>query len=143
MSQLERNLYTAKAHTTGGRDGGVSRTSDHRLEVKLTNPGAKGDGTNPEQLFAMGWSSCFLSAIKLAEAAKKLRLSPDTAVDAEVDLNTKDGKYYLAARLYVTLPDMEARSAQDLIDEAHRLRPYSRAVHGNIEVETKLAETVA
>ena len=91
ITQIEKVIYTAKAHTTGGREGGTSRTSDGRLDVKLTTPGAKGDGTNPEQLFAAGWSSCFLSAIKLEAAATKVKLPADAAVDAEVDLGATDG----------------------------------------------------
>src|SRR5437870_6206580 len=83
-------LYTAKAHTTGGREGGASRTSDGRLDVKLTVPGTPGDGTNPEQLFAAGWSACFLSAIKLVGAKMKVRIPADLAVDPEVDLCAGD-----------------------------------------------------
>src|SRR5262250_181051 len=83
-------LYTAKAHTTGGREGGASRTSDGRLEVKLSVPGAPGNGTNPEQLFAVGWSACFTSAMKIVAAQKKVKLPQDMAVDAEVDLCTGD-----------------------------------------------------
>src|SRR3954447_17956394 len=96
---IEKLLYTAKAHTTGGRDGGSSRTSDGRLDVKLTVPGMKGDGTNPEQLLAVGWSSCFLSAIKIVAARSKVMLPPDVAIDAEVDLGTTEGKYFIQARL--------------------------------------------
>src|SRR5271168_428838 len=81
-------LYTAKAHTTGGRDGGASRTSDGRLDVKFSVPGGPGTGTNPEQLFAAGWSACFIGAIKHVAAAKKVRLPADPTVDAEVDLLT-------------------------------------------------------
>jgi Ohr subfamily peroxiredoxin len=136
MSQVERVLYTAKTRTTGGRDGGSSRSSDGRLNVKLTTPGAKGDGTNPEQLFAAGWSSCFLSAIKLEAAAKKIRLPEDAAVDAEVDLGTTAGDYFLQARLNVSLPGIDPQTAQDLVDGAHRRCPYSKAVRGNIHVET-------
>jgi Ohr subfamily peroxiredoxin len=83
-------LYTAKAHTTGGREGGSSRTDDGRLDIKVSPPGTAGTGTNPEQLFAAGWSTCFLSAIKLAAAKKKVALS-DLAIDAEVDLGTAHG----------------------------------------------------
>jgi osmotically inducible protein OsmC len=139
ITQIEKVLYTAKAHTTGGRDGGSSRTSDGRLDVKLTSPGAKGDGTNPEQLFAAGWSSCFLSAIKLEAAAAKVRLPADAAVDAEVDLGATDGAYFLQARLNVSLPGVDREAAQELLDGAHRRCPYSKAVHGNIHVETNLA----
>jgi Ohr subfamily peroxiredoxin len=91
--QIEKVLYTANTHTTGGREGGASRTFDGRLDVKLTVPGTKGDGTNPEQLFAVGWPSCFLSVIKLAAARMKVKLPPDVVVDAEVDIGTTDGRF--------------------------------------------------
>src|SRR5215510_15351219 len=87
-TQSAKLLYTAKAHTTGGREGGASRTSDGRLDVKLSVPGTPGNGTNPEQLFAVGWSACFTSAIKVVAAQKKVRLPADFATDAEVDLCT-------------------------------------------------------
>ena len=138
ITQIEKVIYTAKAHTTGGREGGTSRTSDGRLDVKLTAPGAKGDGTNPEQLFAVGWSSCFLSAIKLEAAAKKVKLPADAAVDAEVDLGATDGEYFLQARLNVSLPGIDRQTARNLVDGAHRRCPYSKAVHGNINVVTSL-----
>ncbi|HYO26491.1 MAG TPA: organic hydroperoxide resistance protein [Lacipirellulaceae bacterium] len=138
VTQIEKVLYTAKAHTTGGRDGGASRTSDGRLDVKLTAPGARGEGTNPEQLFAAGWSSCFLSAIKLEAVAMKVRLPADVSVDAEVDLGTTDGAYFLQARLNVSLPGVDRGTAQMLVDGAHLRCPYSKAVHGNINVETTL-----
>src|SRR5262250_80313 len=86
-------LYTAKAHTTGGREGGASRTSDGRLDVKLSVPGAPGNGTNPEQLFAVGWSACFTSAIKLVASKMKAKLPAEFATDAEVDLSTGDDGY--------------------------------------------------
>src|SRR6187399_2593364 len=89
-TQSAKVLYTAKAHTTGGREGGASRTSDGRLDVKLSVPGAPGNGTNPEQLFAVGWSSCFLSAVKIVASQMKVRLQADPIIDAEVDLCTGD-----------------------------------------------------
>lgn len=140
FTQIEKVVYTAKAHTTGGREGGASRTSDGRLDVKLTTPGARGDGTNPEQLFAAGWSSCFLSAIKLVAAGAKVRLPPDVAVDAEVDLGTTDGRYFLQARLNVSLPGVDRETAQKLVDGAHVECPYSKATHGNISVVTNLID---
>ena len=140
ITQIEKVIYTAKAHTTGGREGGTSRTSDGRLDVKLTAPGAKGDGTNPEQLFAVGWSSCFLSAIKLEAAATKVKLPADVAVDAEVDLGTADGQYFLQARLNFSLAGAERQTAQNLVDGAHRRCPYSKAVHGNINVVTNVID---
>jgi Ohr subfamily peroxiredoxin len=143
MNAIQRVLYTAKAHTTGGREGGSSRTSDGRLDVKLTPPGAKGDGVNPEQLFAAGWSSCFLSAIKLEAAATKVRVPQDAAVDAEVDLGVTDGEYFLQARLNVSLPGIDRQTAQGLVDGAHRRCPYSKAVRGNISVVTNLVDGAA
>jgi lipoyl-dependent peroxiredoxin len=131
-------LYTAKAHTTGGRDGGASRTSDGRLDVKLSIPGTPGNGTNPEQLFAVGWSACFTSAIKHVTAIKKVRLPADLAVDAEVDLCTGGDGYYLQARLNVSLPGMERDVAQSIVDAAHQTCPYSKATRGNIDVAINL-----
>src|SRR5262249_52335048 len=106
MSQFEHVLYTARTHTTGGRDG-ASRTSDGRLDVKLSSPGSADSGTNPEQLFAAGWSACFLSALAVAAGQRKVALPPDRAIDAEVDLGTNDGGYLLPARLHVSLPWMQ------------------------------------
>lgn len=134
MTQLDKILYTARTHTTGGRDGGASRTDDGRLEVKLSSPGTPGTGTNPEQLFAAGWSTCFLSAMKLVAGKKKITLPIDAAIDAEVDLGLDHGDYGLAARLNVSLPGMEAGAAQALVEAAHQVCPYSRATRGNINV---------
>ncbi len=138
MIHLEKVLYTAKTHTTGGRDGGASRTSDGHLDVKLSTPGTTGGGTNPEQLFAAGWSACFLSAIKLTARKMKLTLPPDPAVDAEVDLGPAGDGYALAARLNVSLPGVDRDVANRLLEAAHQVCPYSRATHGNIEVVTNL-----
>ena len=114
-------------------EGGASRTDDGRLDVKVSPPGTAGTGTNPEQLFAAGWSTCFLSAIKIAAGKKKVALPPDVAIDAEVDLGTTRGAYGLAARLNVSLPGLEREVAQALVDAAHQLCPYSNATRGNIE----------
>jgi len=137
MKQVDKVLYTAKAHTTGGRDG-ASRTSDGRLDVKLSTPGTAGVGTNPEQLFAAGWSACFMSAIALAASQKKVALPPDRAIDAEVDLGTNDGGYLLRARLNVNLPGLQRKVALDLVDAAHQICPYSKATRGNIDVTINL-----
>jgi Ohr subfamily peroxiredoxin len=140
VTPIDKVLYTAKAHTIGGREGGVSRTSDGRLDVRLTTPGAKGDGTNPEQLLAVGWSSCFLSAIKIEAGKTKVQLPADAFVDAEVDLGTTDGHYFIQARLNVSLPGIDRQTAQRLVDGAHLRCPYSKATHGNIKVETNLID---
>jgi Ohr subfamily peroxiredoxin len=133
----EKVLYTAKLHTTGGRDG-ASRSSDGRLDIKLSTPGTPGSGTNPEQLFAAGWSACFLSAIGLVAGKRKIALPPDSAIDAEVDLCITGGEFFLRARLNVSLPGLEREVAQALVDAAHQTCPYSKATRGNIEVATTL-----
>ena len=137
MTPIDKVLYTAKTHTTGGRDG-ASRTSDGRLDVKLSTPGTAGGGTNPEQLFAAGWSACFMSALALAAGQQKVALPPDRAIDAEVDLGTNDGGYQLRARLNVSLPGLQPKVAQALVDAAHQLCPYSKATRGNIDVTINL-----
>ncbi len=130
--------YTAVAHTTGGRDGGASRSSDGRLDIKLTFPGTPGNGTNPEQLLAAGWSACFLTNIKIAGGKKKVTVSPEAAVDAEVDLCSTDDGFVLQARLNVSLPGLNRDVAQSLIDIAHQNCPYSKATRGNIDVVINL-----
>jgi len=137
-TQPVKVLYTAKAHTTGGREGGASRTSDGRLDVKLSVPGTPGNGTNPEQLFAVGWSACFTSAIKVVAAQKKVKLPVDMATDAEVDLCTGDDGYFLQARLNVSLPGVDRQVAQAILDGAHYTCPYSKATRGNIDVAINL-----
>ena len=137
-TQPVKLLYTAKAHTTGGREGGASRTSDGRLDVKLTVPGTPGNGTNPEQLFAVGWSACFTSAIKVVAAKMKVKLPPDMAIDSEVDLCTGHDGYFLQARLNVSLPGLERQVAQSILDGAHQTCPYSKATRGNIGVAINL-----
>src|SRR5215212_4275255 len=125
MSTLQKVLYTAKTHTTGGRDGS-SQSSDGRLDVKLSSPGTPGTGTNPEQLFAAGWSACFIGAMGVAAAQRKVTLPADRAVDAEVDLGTNDGGYLLRARLNVSLPGLDPEVAREIADAAHQICPYSK-----------------
>ena len=137
IEKMEKVLYTAKTHTTGGRDG-ASKSSDGRLEVKLTSPGKPGDGTNPEQMFAAGWSACFLGALAAVASKQKITLPDDRAIDAEVDLGTKDSGYLIRARLNVSLPGMDQAEAKALVEAAHQVCPYSKATRGNIEVEVKL-----
>jgi len=130
-------LYTGKTHTTGGRDGS-SASSDGRLAISLSSPGSNGKGTNPEQLFAAGWSACFIGAIGLAAAKNKITLPADLAVDTAVDLCLKDGEYSLQARLNVSLPGLSPEVARSLTDAAHQTCPYSKATRGNIPVEINL-----
>jgi len=126
-------IYTAKTHTTGGR-AGTSRSDDGRLDVKLSIPGTPGTGTNPEQLFAAGWSACFEGAMGVAARKMKIALPAETAIDAEVDLCSNDGAYFLQARLNVSLPGLNREVAQALVDAAHQTCPYSKATRGNIDV---------
>lgn len=137
MSQLEKVLYTAKTHTTGGRDG-ASQSSDGRLDIKLSSPGTGGSGTNPEQLFAAGWSACFMSAIGLAAQKMNVDLPANRAIDTEIDLGNGEGGYFLRARLNVSLPGLEREVAQSLVDAAHQTCPYSKATRGNIDVAINL-----
>ena len=147
MSQLDERrttphdgkvVYTARTHTTGGRENGVSRSSDGRLDVKLSVPGSARIGTNPEQLFAAGWSACFESAIGLAARKRKIVLPADLAIDAEVDLKQADGAYVLGTRLNVSLPGVARDVAEALVEEAHQICPYSKATRGNINVAVNL-----
>ncbi|MCY1232272.1 Organic hydroperoxide resistance protein OhrB [compost metagenome] len=137
MSEAEKVLYTGKTHTTGGRDG-ASRSDDGRLDVKLSSPGGSRPGTNPEQLFAAGWSACFIGAIGLAAGQMTVALPADLAVDTEVDLRNRDGGYFLQARLNVSLPGVDADVARQLVDAAHQTCPYSKATRGNIDVTINL-----
>ena len=123
MTEIEKIIYTAKTHTSGGREGGVSRSSDGRLDVKFTSPGAPGSGTNPEQMFAAGWSACFISAMKIAAGKMKVDLPADLAIDTEVDVGTTHAAYGLAARLNVSLPGMEREVAQRLVEATDQLCP--------------------
>src|SRR3979411_3051429 len=111
--------YTARTHTSGGRRGGVSRSDDGRLDVKFSAPGVPGTGTNPEQLFAAGWSACFISAMGLVANKMKVKLPADAAVDAEIDLCNYGDIYFLRARLNVSLPGLEREVAQAIVDAAH------------------------
>jgi lipoyl-dependent peroxiredoxin len=138
MSRIDKVVYTGKTHTTGGRDG-VARSDDGRLDIELSPPGGHGAGTNPEQLFAAGWSACFIGAMGRAARDKQVALPVDTAVDAEIDLGTGDGGFFLQARLTVGLPGLPREVAQEVIDAAHQLCPYSKMSRGNIDVSITLA----
>jgi lipoyl-dependent peroxiredoxin len=137
FAQPENVQYTAKTHTTGGRDG-ASRSSDGRLDIKHSSPGKPGNGTNPEQLFAAGWSACFIGAMALGAAKMKVKLPPDTAIDAEVDLCNIEGQYFLQARLSISLPGLDRETAQALMEFGQRNCPYSKATKGNIATRYQL-----
>ena len=133
MTTPHQVLYTGKTHTTGGRSG-EARSDDGRLNLALTPPGAPGAGTNPEQLFAAGWSACFIGAMGRAARAAGVALPADVAVDAEVDLVQVGEGFQLAARLQVSLPGLDAVVARSIVDGAHQLCPYSKATRGNVPV---------
>jgi Ohr subfamily peroxiredoxin len=141
MKAAVKVVYTAKVHTTGGRDGGVARSDDDRLHIGLSAPGSRGAGTNPEQLLAAGWSACFEGAIGIAARQLKVVPPPEMAVDAEVDLCGNGGSYFLRARLNVSLPGLSSEVGSNLIASAHRICPYSKATRGNIDVLIALVES--
>ena len=138
MNWITKVVYTAKTETIGGRDNGASRSSDGLLDIRLSTPGSARIGTNPEQLFAAGWSASFANAIAFAVSKRKIALPAKVSIDAEVDLNLGEGGYFLGARLNVRLPGLERNVAKDLVEEAQEICPYSKAIRGNIEVTIKL-----
>ena len=138
MTDLEKVLYTARTHTTGGRENGASRSSDGRLDIRLSTPGTPRVGTNPEQLFAAGWSACFEGAMGVVARKMQITLPDDTAIDAEVDLCMNAGAYFIKARLNVILPGMEREIAQALVDASDQTCPYSKAIRGNVDVTIKV-----
>jgi Ohr subfamily peroxiredoxin len=133
-----KTLYTAEVHTIGGREG-AARSSDGQLDIKLSPPGINRPGTNPEQLFAAGWSACFESALGLAARQAGVQLPADTAIDAEVDLNQGDDGYFLTARLNVSIPGIQDDVAQSLVDAAHATCPYSKMAKSGIDAKVSLA----
>jgi osmotically inducible protein OsmC len=139
-TKLDKVLYTAHAHTTGGREG-KSASDDGKLSVTLAPPkelGGNGNGTNPEQLFAAGYSACFLGAMKHVAGLKKITVPADTTIDASVDIGPIPAGFGIAAQLKISLPGLDRAMAQDLIDTAHGVCPYSNATRGNIEVTLTL-----
>ena len=137
-AELRKVLYTAKVHITGGREGRAN-SSDGRLNISLSAPGGPGNGTNPEQLFAAGWSACFIGAMKHNASGLKIALPADLAVDAEVDLGTGESGFQLQARLHVSLPGLTPEEAKTVVEAAHQTCPYSKATRGNIKVEIHVA----
>ncbi len=138
MSPASKVVYTAKVETSGGREFGTARSADGVLDIRLSTPGSARIGTNPEQLFAAGWSACFESAIALAAGKAKIPLPAKASIHAEVDLNLGEDGYFLSARLDVSLPGLEHNAAKALVDEAHRICPYSKAMRSNVDVTIRL-----
>ncbi len=140
-TQLDKVIYTAKAHTTGGREG-RSVTDDGLLDVKLAPPkelGGKGGATNPEQLFAAGYSACFMGALKHVAGIKKVAVPDDASIDASVDIGPIPQGFGIAVQMVIRLPGLDRAVAQDLVNTAHQVCPYSNAPRGNIEVSLTLA----
>jgi lipoyl-dependent peroxiredoxin len=143
---IKSAVYTAHAHTTGGRTG-TSKTDDGRLEVTLDTPkamgGNDGPGTNPEQLFAAGYSACFLGALKAVARGEKVKVPDETTIDASVSFgeNANEGAkgYNIAVELKVTLPGFDKAQAEDLVHKAHEVCPYSNATRGNVDVTLTVA----
>jgi len=138
-TRADRAIYTGKTHTIGDRSGGVSRSTDRRLDIRFSSPGSIGNGTNPEQLFAAGWSACFMGAMKIAAGKMKVKFPVDAEIDAEVDLLQEDEEYSLQARLHVTLPGVNNEVAKAIADAAHQICPYSKTIQGNIKVTITIA----
>lgn len=136
--QNEKLLYTAHTHVVGGREHGAARSSDGALDVTLSTPGSGRPGTNPEQLFAAGWSACFEGAIAHVARVGRITLPAEPEIDAEVDLNMADDGFFLRARLNVSLPGLDRAVAEQLVEEAHKACPYSKATRGNIDVTVTL-----
>jgi lipoyl-dependent peroxiredoxin len=139
-TKLDKVLYTAHAHTTGGRDG-RSVSDDGLLDVKLSPPkamGGAGTATNPEQLFAAGYSACFMGALKHVAGMKNLSVPADASINASIDIGPIPAGFGISARLAISLPGMDRAVAQDLVDTAHQVCPYSNATRGNIDVELTL-----
>jgi osmotically inducible protein OsmC len=135
-----KTIYTARVHTLGGREG-AARSSDNHLDIKLSTPGTNRPGTNPEQLFAAGWSACFEGALGLVAKQAGIQLPSETAIDAEVRLNVDDAEgYFLTARLKVSIPGIPEEIAQSLIEKAHETCPYSKMARGGIEASVALAQ---
>jgi len=146
MSSIKSAVYTAHAHTTGGRTG-TSKTDDGRLAVTLDTPAAMGGndgpGTNPEQLFAAGYSACFLGAIKAVARGEKIKVPDETTIDAFVSFgeNANEGAkgFNIAVELKVTLPGFSKEDAEALVHKAHEVCPYSNATRGNVDVKLTVA----
>lgn len=135
---ISKVLYTGKVWVTGGREG-QAKSSDGRLEISLSIPGTSGLGTNPEQLFAAGWSACFIGAMKINASILQIPLPAETSVNAEVDLASGDDGYSLQARLAVNLPGLTVEQAKTVVEAAHQTCPYSKATRGNIGVEISIS----
>ena len=140
-TKLDKIMYTAHAHVTGGREGRAV-SDDGLLDVKLSPPkamGGAGTATNPEQLFAAGYSACFMGAMKHVAGMKKISIPADASIDASVDIGPIPAGFGIAAKLVINLPGLDRDVATDLVQAAHQVCPYSNATRGNIDVELVVA----
>jgi lipoyl-dependent peroxiredoxin len=139
---LEKVVYTAHAKATGGRDGRAA-SSDGALDVKLATPrelgGAGGPGTNPEQLFAAGYSACFIGAIKFVAGRDKIALPSDVSIESSVGIGPIPNGFGIEVAMKVSLPGMSKAEAEALVQKAHIVCPYSNATRGNIDVRLSVA----
>ena len=135
-TKLDKVLYTAEAHTTGGRDG-AGKSSDGAIDVQLSSPGSGKPGTNPEQLFAVGYAACFIGAMKAVGPKISVKVPDDVAIDSKVSLGPTGGgaAYGISVALAITLPGLDDAQKKLLVDTAHKVCPYSNATRGNIDVE--------
>ncbi|MBA6416890.1 MAG: organic hydroperoxide resistance protein [Cognaticolwellia sp.] len=137
MKKLQNIAYTAKATATGGREG-TAKSDDGRLDVTLSTPkglgGDDGQGTNPEQLFAAGYAACFIGALKFVAGQEKISLPRETYINSEVAIGAVEGGFGIAVKLAVSLGDMDKDKAQTMVEQAHKVCPYSNATRGNIDV---------
>jgi len=143
MHILQQRVYTGTATSTGGREG-TAKSDDGKLDLALSTPkelgGAGGAGTNPEQMFAAGYSACFIGALKHIAASQSIKLADDIAVTGEVAIGPIEQGFAIAVKLTVDLKDMPKEQAEGLVATAHQVCPYSNATRGNIEVDISLAE---
>jgi Ohr subfamily peroxiredoxin len=140
MNKLDKVLYEAQATSTGGREG-TSKSSDGQLDIKLGLPkemGGNGVGVNPEQLFAAGYSACFLGAMKFVAGTQKMTLPANASIDARVAIGPIPQGFGIQATLNISVPGMERSAVEKLVEAAHQVCPYSNATRGNIEVNLKV-----
>jgi len=141
VNKLEKVVYRAEATSTGGRDG-RTQSSDNKLEAKLAVPpemGGNGDGTNPEQLFAAGYTACFVGAMRFVAGKDKVALPPDTRITGKVGIGPIPQGFGIEVELVITIPGMDRSAAMALVEKAHQVCPYSNATRGNIEVKLTIA----
>ena len=139
VKKLDKVLYTAEAHAAGGREG-TGKSSDGAIDVKLSSPGSGKPGTNPEQLFAVGYAACFIGAMKAVGPKVNVKVPDDVSIDSSVSLGPTDGgaAYGIAVKLAISLPGLDDAQKKKLVDAAHGVCPYSNATRGTIDVDLSI-----